>query len=567
MVRKITFSMIALLGLLNAGELSVCKSGCDYSSIQEAINNATNGDTITIARGLYQENLSIKKCVSLVGKDGNATIDANSNGRAITIYFNNSQDCTLSLKNLQLTSGNVENGGAVYVRFDSYSRKNLNVNMENLEVVGNSATNWGGGLYIREGGASVNVKVNIKDSLFSGNSATIGGAIASYGGDITISNTTLISNSSTSSGGAIYQDNSESSLIINNSVINKNNANGSGGGISFGGKATINKSWIYNNTASLDGGGIDLHNTTNSVLTLISSIIALNDAGEKGGAICIGKTAGGYFPGSHKVLIKSSTIATNSAKTGNNIYIANGHDYTVSTQILNSAVDSLSFAQDNDGKVYGTYIVKNSFMKKEISVPANTNLTKENIKIVDDYGYKDSRNEDWSLKPDAVVINKADLASSDLQDITNQSRDNKPDVGACEYPHECKPKVFIPLKNITCPSDVNDTNNSTPQIEVEEVNATLNIAEGWNLVSIPGYKSKSLNELFGDDLKNVEFLWLWQNGWYFYTSDEELKKVAKEHINIRKIIDENFKLEPNKGFWIRSSAPMSKGFSIKSVKK
>ncbi len=565
MVRKITFSMIALLGLLNAGELSVCKSGCDYSSIQEAINNATNGDTITISKGLYQENVSINnKCVSLVGKNGYAMIDGNSNGRPITIYFDNSQNCTLSLKNLQLTNGNTKNGGAIFARIDSYNRK-LIVNIDNLKILGNIATDWGGGLYLREGSGSLDI--NIKNSLFSGNSATAGGAIASYGGDVTISNTTLTSNSSTSSGGAIYQDNSESSLVINNSVINKNNANGSGGGISFGGKATINKSWIYNNTASLDGGGIDLHNTKNSVLTLISSIIALNNAGEKGGAICVGKTAGGYFPGSHKVIIKSSTIATNSAKTGNNIYIANGHDYTVSTQILNSAVDSLSFAQDNDGKVYGTYIVKNSFMKKEISVPANTNLTKTDIQIVDDYGYKDSRNEDWSLKPDAVVIDKANLAGSDLQDITNQLRDDKPDVGACEYPHECKPKVFVPLKNISCPSDVNDTNNSTPQMEIEELNVTLNIAEGWNLVSIPGYKSKTLSELFGDDLKNVEFLWLWQNGWYFYTSNEELKKVAKEHINIAKIIDENFKLLPNKGFWVRSSDSISKIFNIKSVKK
>lgn len=32
-----------------AATLNVCNTGCPYSSIQQAINNASNGDTISIA--------------------------------------------------------------------------------------------------------------------------------------------------------------------------------------------------------------------------------------------------------------------------------------------------------------------------------------------------------------------------------------------------------------------------------------------------------------------------------------------------------------------------------------
>jgi len=47
----------------------------DYSTIQEAINNANDGDTILIAPGVYPENgILINKSVSIIGSDINTTI-------------------------------------------------------------------------------------------------------------------------------------------------------------------------------------------------------------------------------------------------------------------------------------------------------------------------------------------------------------------------------------------------------------------------------------------------------------------------------------------------------------
>ena len=52
---------------IGAGTITVCPSGCDYARIQDAINAANPGDTISIGLGEYVETLSIFKSVSLKG--------------------------------------------------------------------------------------------------------------------------------------------------------------------------------------------------------------------------------------------------------------------------------------------------------------------------------------------------------------------------------------------------------------------------------------------------------------------------------------------------------------------
>ena len=58
----------------------------DFKKIQDAINNASSGDTIFVRKGIYYENVVINKSVSLVGEDMDSTIVYGSeNGSVISI--------------------------------------------------------------------------------------------------------------------------------------------------------------------------------------------------------------------------------------------------------------------------------------------------------------------------------------------------------------------------------------------------------------------------------------------------------------------------------------------------
>ena len=58
----------------------------DYPTIQEAINNANNGDTIFVRAGTYYENLIVDKLINLIGENKETTIiDGSENGHVVRL--------------------------------------------------------------------------------------------------------------------------------------------------------------------------------------------------------------------------------------------------------------------------------------------------------------------------------------------------------------------------------------------------------------------------------------------------------------------------------------------------
>lgn len=61
----------------------------DYSTIQQAINAANNGDNVFVKKGMYNEDLTITKALSLVGENKDSTIIVGSGNTACLIQSDN----------------------------------------------------------------------------------------------------------------------------------------------------------------------------------------------------------------------------------------------------------------------------------------------------------------------------------------------------------------------------------------------------------------------------------------------------------------------------------------------
>ena len=72
----------------------------DYSTIQEAINAADEGDTVLVKAGTYSEHVFINKSISLIGEDREATvIDGNGIGTVVSIGVNNVSIINFTIRN------------------------------------------------------------------------------------------------------------------------------------------------------------------------------------------------------------------------------------------------------------------------------------------------------------------------------------------------------------------------------------------------------------------------------------------------------------------------------------
>jgi parallel beta-helix repeat protein len=91
--------------IVNAG-LSPLEVPRDYPTIQEAINNASPGDTISVDEGTYFENIIVNKSITLMGKDREKTIIAgNGMGNVITIKASNVTINGFTIKNSYSVTG------------------------------------------------------------------------------------------------------------------------------------------------------------------------------------------------------------------------------------------------------------------------------------------------------------------------------------------------------------------------------------------------------------------------------------------------------------------------------
>lgn len=117
--------------------------------------------------------------------------------------------------------------------------------------INNTATGFGGAISTGYDGTT-GQKVKITNSYFEGNAAPIGGAITTHGNDITVDNSTFISNKAADDGGAVYVV--DDGITVLNSNFGNNSAKNHAGAIYVkGNNVKIQNATFVNNSAHFAG--------------------------------------------------------------------------------------------------------------------------------------------------------------------------------------------------------------------------------------------------------------------------------------------------------------------------
>jgi hypothetical protein len=236
----------------------------EYSTIQLAIVNASNGDTVLVADGTYtgSGNKDIDfygKSVYLKSQNGyeSTIIDCENDGRGF--YFHLVEDSTTVVDGFTITGGNETSGGGIFIEYSSPK-------IINTKIYSCYATN-GGGFYV---GAQAQP---IFDNCIIDNNGYYDGARTDKGGNgyiesgsITMSNSIIEDGTADQSAAGIYIYNAGSPVTFNNCDFINNDVydyNDNAGALYFHGEQLfINDCYFYGNDGRSGGGGLRISSGT-----------------------------------------------------------------------------------------------------------------------------------------------------------------------------------------------------------------------------------------------------------------------------------------------------------------
>ena len=300
----------------SAAMLKVCPDAdkC-FTSIQAAIDAATDGDRIKIAVGTYQGSLVIDKDIAL---DGAGAADTIITGEADRRVITTASGVSVLLKAVSVTGGHphlTPVGGGILNRGS--------LELVDLIVAGNSAGGYGGGIYnvgtlsLKHSEVSDNVATGVEPfgestaggifnlgdatlfgSTVRGNSAYYDGGIENRG-TMTLRKSTVSDNSAGVFTGGIGNS---GTLILYDSSVSSNSA-GHNGGIGNGGELTLHNSLVNDNVARGFGGGA-AGIANGGTLAMYDTAVTGNEAQTFGGGILNGGT----------LTMQGGTLADNTAQ-------------------------------------------------------------------------------------------------------------------------------------------------------------------------------------------------------------------------------------------------------------
>jgi len=348
----------------------------DYTTIQLAINNASDGDVISVSSGTH-DGFTIQDGprVYVESRDGARVtiLDGYQNGEVVAFIDVEDGTGRLGIEGFTITNGTGHSdadicGGGIYCRSSSPKIKS--------NVITDNTAEYGGGIYCLRFEDGDDCSPIIEYNTISENIVEddgIGGGICCRALDaqVIIRNNQILYNEADQDGGGIailtdYNANGIDIALIEDNLISyniadNNNQTYAGGGICTKGygKIEIKENDILSNESG-SGGGIALSKNSgcNDQDLVEMNIIAYNTGGD-GGGVCLNSNrallrdnmiyeneavgdytnGGGVYVGGTKARIfVNNTITKNTAggtgSTGGGVYIDNGTYDTITNEII-----------------------------------------------------------------------------------------------------------------------------------------------------------------------------------------------------------------------------------------
>jgi parallel beta-helix repeat protein len=210
------FNPVEVKSSNGSGPVHNTTTGQNYTTIQEAINNASFGDAIVVESGMYNEDVVVNQTVSLTGEDKHNTI-VNGSGNAPVFYIRRDE---VIVSNFTMQNNNMGTWAGVYI--GSYrSDSNVSCSIIRNCSVGVRCWEYSESNFIVEN-EIVNCKTGVKDRYSSGN-VIIGNNISmcsEYGVDVEGSYDTVVQGNTISQcwGGIYLSYGSQRTVIADNHI-------------------------------------------------------------------------------------------------------------------------------------------------------------------------------------------------------------------------------------------------------------------------------------------------------------------------------------------------------------
>ena len=299
-----------------------------YSTIQEAIDAAEDGDIIVVDIGVYRENIDFRgKNITLTSLDPDdpdtverTIIDGRGSGTVVSFRSGETEEAKITgftvtrgsgilvsgnsspvIEKCVIEDNNAEFGAGIAV-FDSSPTIRENV------IIGNSGF-LGGGLFIEESSPLV------EGNLIVSNRAEMGsGMVIISNSSPTVRNNQIVENRAQRLGGGIVVA-VDSTPLIQDNVITGNYAERNGGGILIEESEPVLEDNEISRNRAANGGGIFIVNSFTAGLRIIGNEIINNLAFVAGGGI--------FMEGSSPVIEDNSFTGNISEALGGGIAVYN----------------------------------------------------------------------------------------------------------------------------------------------------------------------------------------------------------------------------------------------------